>query len=874
MPNLVLIDGNSLVYKAYYALPMLTNSQGLYTNGVYGFTMMLFKIFDDYKPDYIGVAFDKKAPTFRHREYDKYKANRKGMPEELVQQIPVLKDVIKAFNIPILEIEGYEADDIIGALAKKAESDGMSVFIVTGDRDSLQLVSDNISSVISKKGTTDVEIYTPSEVFKRFGVHPYQIPDYKGLVGDKSDNIPGVPGIGEKTAASLLTEYQTLENLFQNVDSIKKKRIRDLLIEYREQAILSKKLATIQVDIPIEADMAELRATKWNNKALRELFSKLEFKSLMGRLPADATELSDSGLDLDVVPTAEVLRELSEGLISVDYLLQDERLMYLAFYNGNRGFFLRVEDSEEMMLWDLKALLEDEKIKKLTYNIKPLMTYLGKKGIMLRGVEFDAAIAAYLINSIDNEYPLSTITRDYLGYSIKEEYELLGQGKARVSYKDVKEEDVRKYAAGRVKSIFELYEPMCAKLREDGSYELYERIEMPLITVLSSMEQVGFKIDKAELDELAQEFDFDIDRLTREIYELAGEEFNINSPKQLSYILFDKLKLPVIKKTKTGYSTDAEVLEELSSQHDIVDKILRYRTLVKLRNTYVSGFMKLLGDDDRLHTTFMQTVTSTGRISSTEPNLQNIPVRDDLGRRIRRVFIPSDEDHVILSADYSQIELRILAHLSEDANLIEAFISDEDIHARTASEVFGVPIEDVTPQMRRSAKAVNFGIVYGISDFGLARDLKVSRKEAQMYIDSYFKRYPGVKAYLDRCVEEARKNGYVTTIYKRRRYIPEINSRNYSVRSFGERIAMNTPIQGSAADIIKAAMCVVYERLKKAGLTSKLLLQVHDELILDVARSELRQVMDIVKEGMENVVKLKVPLVVDISVGENWFEAK
>ncbi|SHE69341.1 DNA polymerase I [Caldanaerobius fijiensis DSM 17918] len=875
MPNMVLIDGNSLVYKAYYALPLLTNSEGLYTNGIYGFTMMLFKIFEEYKPDYIAVAFDKKAPTFRHKEYDQYKANRKGMPEELIQQLPLLKDVIKGFNIPILEIEGYEADDIIGTLAKKAERMGMHVFIVTGDRDSLQLVSDNITSVISKKGTTEVDVYTPDEVKKKIGVWPAQITDYKGLAGDKSDNIPGVPGIGSKTAISLLSQYNTLENLLENLDTVDKKKTRELLAEYREQAVLSKKLATIEVNIPIELDMNELKMKQWNYKALRDLFSRLEFKSLMGKLPAvELVEFSKDDFHLETASSQEALKSISREMVAVDYIIDREQLIYLALYDGKRGYFLHTSDGNEDISKTLKPLFEDDSIKKLTYNIKGLMTYLGKRGICLKGIEFDAAIAAYLINSIDSEYPISSLTRDYLGYSIKEEYELLGQGKGRLTYRDVAIKDIQDYAAGRIKAIFELYNPMIAKLKDDGSFDLYKKIEIPLIEVLSSMEQVGFKIDKNELNELAKEFDFDINRLTNEIYELAGEEFNINSPKQLSYILFEKLKLPVIKKTKTGYSTDAEVLDELSSQHDIVEKILRYRTLVKLRNTYISGFMKLLGDDDRLHTTFMQTVTSTGRISSTEPNLQNIPVRDEIGRRIRKIFIPRDEEHLIMSADYSQIELRVLAHLSGDANLINAFINNEDIHARTASEVFGVPIEEVTPQMRRSAKAVNFGIVYGISDFGLAKDLKISRSEAQQYINNYFRRYPGVKAYLDECIEQARKKGYVTTIYNRRRYIPEINSKNYSIRTLGERIAMNTPIQGSAADIIKAAMDVVYDRLKKAHLDSRLILQVHDELILDVAVSELEQVKDIVKDSMENVVALKVPLLVDISVGRNWFEAK
>lgn len=875
MPTLVLIDGNSLLYKAYYALPLLTNSEGLYTNGVYGFTVMLFKIFEDYKPDYIAVAFDKKAPTFRHKEYEQYKANRKGMPEELVQQLPLLKDVIRGFNIPILEIEGYEADDIIGTVAKKAEEMNIRVFIVTGDRDSLQLVSDNITSVISKKGTTDVDVYTPAEVKRIFGVWPAQITDYKGLAGDKSDNIPGVPGIGNKTAASLLSEYNTLENLLANLETVNKKKIKELLTEYREQAVLSKKLATIETNIPIELEIDELKIKPWDGKVLREIFSRLEFRSLMGKLPEIEThEEIEDGFCLEIASALEAFRNISKDAIAIDYAIGKGQLLYLALYDGKIGYFFQTEGNDEAFLEVLKPLFEDGKIKKLTYNIKAFMTYLGKKGICLKGVEFDAAIAAYLINSIDSEYPLSTLTRDYLGYSIKEDYELLGQGKNRLDYRDVQIEKIRTHAGNRVKAIYELYEPMIARLKEDGSFELYERIEIPLIEVLSSMEQIGFKIDKNELNELAKEFDFDIDRLKNEIYELAGEEFNINSPKQLSYILFEKLKLPVIKKTKTGYSTDAEVLDELSSQHNIVDKILRYRTLVKLRNTYISGFIKLLDDDDRLHTTFMQTVTSTGRISSTEPNLQNIPVRDEAGRRIRKIFIPRDDAHLIMSADYSQIELRVLAHLSGDINLIDAFLSNEDIHARTASEVFGVPLEKVTPQMRRSAKAVNFGIIYGISDFGLAKDLKISRNEAQEYIDSYFRRYPGVKAYLEQCIEQARKKGYVTTIYNRRRYIPEINSKNYSIRSFGERIAMNTPIQGSAADIIKAAMDVVYHQLKEAHLDSQLILQVHDELILDVAISELEMVKGIVKNSMENVIVLKVPLVVDISVGRNWFEAK
>lgn len=876
--KIVIIDGNSLMNRAFYALPPFTNSNGIHTNAIYGLVNMLFKIINDEKPDYIAVAFDRKAPTFRHIEYAEYKAGRKKMPPELSEQFPIMKEVLRAFRIGIYEIDGYEADDIIGTVSKRCEG-SMDVIIFTGDRDALQLVSGSTKVAITKKGITDVDIYDEGAMLERYGVTPQQFIDIKGLMGDASDNIPGVPGIGEKTAIKLVKEFGSIENLIRNTESISSKKVRELMETYAEQAVFSKKLATIVTDVPVEFDLKEIKIKDPDSDRLMEMFRDLEFKSLMDRIPQKSADVEKSSTLMKHYQTADAenIKVLVEnikksGKISVVFDLKGTD-----FYNtdikgigiscdGKDGMYIPAEHS---IISQLKQVFEDRDIKKISHNAKDVYVSLYKHGIKMNGLVFDTAIASYLLNPSESKYSVDELSKRHLKESIPSEKEIAGLIK---SEGDTGIE--RDYLCSKAVCVYRLYDILSQKLEENGMSMLYKDVEHPLIEVLSSMETEGFTVDKKMLEVLSEEFGDEISRLTGEIYELSGEEFNINSPKQLGYILFEKLNLPVIKKTKTGYSTDAEVLEKLSYQHEIVEKILEYRQVMKLKSTYVDGLLNIINEDNKIHSSFNQTVTATGRISSTEPNLQNIPVKLEMGRRIRKVFVPSRSDYVILSADYSQIELRVLAHIAGDANLIDAFYNKLDIHSKTASEVFNVPLESVTPLMRSRAKAVNFGIVYGISDYGLSRDLGISRKEAKTYIDNYLNKYSGVKKYMEEIIEKARKDGFVTTVLGRRRYIPEITSSNFNVRSLGERLAMNTPIQGSAADIIKIAMVRVYNKLKERNLKSKLILQVHDELILEVSKDEMDEVKAIVKDGMENAMKLDVPLVVDINTGSNWFEAK
>ncbi|MFT8312744.1 MAG: DNA polymerase I [Clostridium sp.] len=870
MERLLILDGNSLMNRAFYAIPALNNAEGLNTNAIYGFINMLFKMREELKPDYIVTTFDKKAPTFRHKEYKDYKAGRKKMPPELAEQFPVVKELLEKLAINIFEIEGFEADDLIGTLASFSRDRGIEVYIVTGDRDALQLAEDNVKIVINKKGMTEKEIYDKARMLQDYGVTPKQFIDVKGLMGDSSDNIPGVPGIGEKTALKLIKEYGSVENVLMNIENISGKKIKENLMEYREQAVFSKKLATIITSVPIEIDLEAIKSKdSFDVKAVREMFLKLEFKSLMNKIPDSEQEedVIEVKVDYKVVDTIEGIKSLASSSKDTMYLLFENENENVYSKSAIKKIYVNLQDKNYIIDYDqifktdseelkliLKSVFENEEIDKIIHDAKISYTILDKIGISLKGLIFDTKIAAYLIDPAKSEYKLNGLIRDSLNIDIKDEDELLR----------VKE----------VQYLKAIYEDLSAKIKLLNMEELFYTVEEPLIEVLSAMEGRGFKVDRVKLNELGEQFSEKIQQTREEIYSISGEEFNISSPKQLGKILFEKLDLPVVKKTKTGYSTNAEVLEKLRDKHPIIDKITYYRQLTKLYSTYVEGLKTVIDVDDKIHSSFNQTVTTTGRLSSTEPNLQNIPIKHEMGREIRKVFIPDSSECVILSGDYSQIELRVLAHIADDENLINAFKHHSDIHTKTASEVFNVPIEQVTPLMRSNAKAVNFGIVYGIGDFSLAQDLKITKSKAKEYIDTYFARYPNVKKYLEDIVVKAKEELYVTTILNRRRYIPEIKARNKMVASFGERLAMNTPIQGSAADIIKLAMVKVYERLRKEKLKSTIILQVHDELILNVYKDELEKVKKLVKDEMENAIELKVPLEVDINIGETWYEAK
>ncbi|MCP2239701.1 DNA polymerase I [Thermoanaerobacterium thermosaccharolyticum] len=867
MSKFLIIDGNSLMYRAYFALPDLMNSEGLHTNAIYGFSMMLLKLLDEEKPDYIAVAFDKKAPTFRHKEYSAYKGTRQSMPEELIEQVDILKDVINAFNIKTIEIEGFEADDIIGTVSKIASENGLKVLIVTGDRDALQLVSDDVKVKICKKGITQMEEYDEKAVIERYEVTPRQFIDLKGLMGDKSDNIPGVPNIGEKTAIKLIKEFGSIENVLMNTDKLKGK-IRENIENNTEMAVLSKKLATIERNVPIEIDLREYLLKDYDREKLIDLFEKLEFSSLIDNLKKDEDDIRE--VKEWPVRDFKYIRELlkREDTLSFYPLILEGKVKAVSFATDDESFFVEIDDYEEF------KLLDNEKLTLIGHDIKDFFVNLSYHGIELNCKFYDTAIMTYLLNPSESNYDIGRVLKKYLKEDIPNIEDMLGKGKSKKSYDDIDKKLFIDYLCATASKLSKLKDKLMSFIKEMEMEELLDNVELPLVEVLKSMEVYGFTLDKDVLKDLSKEIDEKTDKIIKDIYDAAGYEFNINSTKQLSEFLFDKLNLPAIKKTKTGYSTDMEVLVELIPYNEIVGEIIEYRQLMKLKSTYIDGFMPIMDKDDKVHSTFKQTVAATGRISSTEPNLQNIPVRDEFGRRIRKAFISSFQGGYIVSADYSQIELRVLAHLSEDAKLIESFLNNEDIHLRTASEVFKIAPEEVTGEMRRRAKAVNFGIVYGISDYGLSRDLKISRKEAKEYIDNYFDRYKGVKNYIDSVVKFARENGYVTTILNRRRYIPEINSKNYNQRSFGERMAMNTPIQGSAADIIKMSMVKVYNELKSRSLKSKLILQIHDELIVDTFPDEVEIVKNLLKTIMENVIKLRVPLVVDIGYGKNWYDAK
>ena len=878
--TLVIIDGNSIINRAFYALPEMSNKEGLKTNAIYGFTNMLLKIIDTYNPTHISVAFDRKAPTFRHIEFKEYKAGRKKMPDELREQFEPLKDLLDKFNIHRLEIDGYEADDIIGTVSKIAEDNGFKVYIVTGDKDAIQLASNKTTTLITKKGVGEVEEYDYDSVIEKYEMTPTQFIDLKGLMGDKSDNIPGVPGIGEKTGIKLIKEFSSIEGIFDNIDSIKgstKKKLE----ENKELAIMSKKLATIIRDVPVEFNLEELEYGNYNTKDILDVFKYLGFTSLIPRIGSlDESEdiVNEANVEIskleDIDEFINKVKENNELIIKTvtrEGNILDKRIKYIFLsVDGKKIYYV-----EENSIHKLEYIFTSNEIKKLGYNLKDDYIALKPYSIKLENIYFDITIAEYLIDSMSStSYECSAIAMKYLTKKVKTKEELLGKGVKAKKYQDLSFEELSSHISQIIDTVKSVMPIMEENLKESNMDGLLYHVEMPLVEVLADMEYEGVKVDKEKLNELGSQFKEIIKKLESEIYEISGEEFNINSPKQLGVILFEKLGLPVIKKTKTGYSTNAEVLDKLKDQSPIIDKIIEYRQIVKLNSTYVEGLLSIINPiDGRIHSSFNQTITTTGRISSTEPNLQNIPVKLEMGRNIRKVFI-SDKGCKLVDADYSQVELRVLAHMSQDETMIDAFKHNEDIHTKTASQVFNVSMDEVTSKQRSDAKAVNFGIVYGKSDFGLSEDLNIPVKQATEYIENYFNKYNKIKEFMDNIIEDASSNGYVTTILNRRRYIPEIKSSNFMLRNAGKRAAMNAPIQGSAADIIKIAMINVYKKLEENNLKSKLILQVHDELIVEAVDSEIDIVTKIVKDEMENAVCLDVNLDVDLNIGDSWYDTK
>ena len=875
--KIVLIDGHSILNRAFYGIPDLTNGEGLHTNAVYGFLNIMFKVLEEEKADYLAVAFDLKAPTFRHKMYDAYKGTRKPMPEELREQVPVMKEMLTAMGIPLMMLEGYEADDLIGTVSLEMEQKGLEVSVVSGDRDLLQLASDTTCIRIpkTKRTGTEVEDYYSKDVLEKYQVTPVQIIDLKALMGDASDNIPGIPGVGEKTAAKIISEFGTIENAYEHVEEIRPNKARESLKNNYELAQLSKKLATINRHSPFSLKLEEARIENLYTAQALELCKRLEFKNMLSRFSVD-TEISKEEKQFRIIADlseAELFFEkaANEGEIGFQILAEGKRMLAAAVAcSGMEAACLPVQGflTEEYLLEKLRELTEKVSVA-ATIHLKEQLAFL--KPEKQEGL-FDAAVGAYLINPLKSDYTYDDIARDFTGNMYPSREELLGKRKPSQCMEET-EDAFMKYACYQALTALQTWKPVLEKLREMDMEALFREIEMPLVFTLYGMEKEGILVRGEELKTYGEQLQGRIQQLEQEIYQLAGEVFNINSPKQLGVILFEKLKMPYGKKTKTGYSTAADVLEKLAEEYPLVSLILEYRQLTKLKSTYADGLYAFIEEDGRIHGKFHQTITATGRISSTDPNLQNIPVRTELGRQLRKVFVPK-EGCVFLDADYSQIELRVLAHVSKDQQLIQAYREAQDIHAITASQVFHIPLDQVTPLERRNAKAVNFGIVYGISSFGLSQDLSITRKEASEYIEQYFKTYPGIKNFLDGSVKDAREKGYAVTLFKRRRPVPELKSSNFMQRSFGERVAMNSPIQGTAADIIKIAMVRVSRRLKEEGLASKLILQVHDELLVETKLEELEQVKEILRQEMMGAASLAVPLEIDMHTGDSWYDAK
>lgn len=908
--RLLIIDGNSIMNRAFYGImssKMLTTPEGMYTNAIYGFLAILFKELEDLKPEYIAVAFDLKAPTHRHKMFEGYKATRHGMPEELAGQMPVIKEILRDMNITIIEKEGFEADDILGTMSKNAEDAGINTTILSGDRDTFQLASDRITIRIprTKAGKTEEDDYDKEKIKETYGVEPKQLIQVKGLMGDTSDNIPGVPGVGEKTALKLIQEYGSINKLYEALESgnsTVKGALKEKLTNNKELAYMSETLGRILLDAPLDITIDELKIQPWDNEKVTKKFKELRFNRFLDRFKLnELSKPQNKNIDeLFSIKTiemnqekdiAEIIKSIKEKKEIIYHLelekinenrIIDKKIKSISIYNNESNEATYIYNIEEKkFIENFKTIFEDENIKKIGYDLGIDYVILKELGIEPQNIFFDAKIAEYDLNPT-SKGTLQEISIKYLDIDINEYLEAK-TGKKDEENKQInlfdtvkeKTEDKNKYEETIIVYVIgKLLEIMIKKLEETESLSLFTEIEMPLVPILGSMQYEGMYVDKGALKDFGEELKQQISTLTDEIYELAGEEFNINSHQQLGNILFEKLNLPSKKKTKSGYSTDVDVLEKIRNEHPIVEKVLEYRTLTKLNSTYVEGLLQYINPiTEKIHSYFHQTITATGRISSTEPNLQNIPTRAELGKNIRKAFKPK-EGNIYIDADYSQIELRVLAHISQDENMLAAFRNGEDIHKQAASKVLNIPIEEVTKEQRSSAKAVNFGIVYGISDFGLANQLGVSNKQAKEYITQYLEKYSGIKHFMDDIVESAKNKGYVETLFHRRRYVPELKSNNYMVRQFGSRVAMNTPIQGTAADIMKLAMKNVYKELKKSKLDAKLILQIHDELLIEVKMEDKEKAKEILKKSMVEAAKLSIPLEVEVSEGTNWYEVK
>ncbi|SES94334.1 DNA polymerase I [Paenibacillus sp. NFR01] len=892
MDKLILIDGNNIIYRAFFAMPPLTNTAGQQTNAVYGFTTMLLRLIEEHKPSHLIVAFDAGKITFRHEGYEDYKGGRQKTPPELSEQFPLLKDLLRDLGVPQYEIAGYEADDIIGSISRQADEAGREVMIVSGDKDMLQLASDHTTIALVRKGVTEVELYGPQQIREKYDLTPEQIIDLKGLMGDASDNIPGVPGVGEKTALKLLQQFGSVEGVLAGTGELKGK-MKEKLEEHADSAVMSKKLATIYREVPLEHAWEDMLFSGINKDTAGPALAKLEFKSLLERLSLSAytpAASGDAGEAAEGVPEAAldiVICETDGDLPAVIAALPEIAALHLETSGENphrseviglglsaaqQHYYIPFALLKSPAATPLLDWLGDPLAPKSGYDLHRADLALHWQGIAFAGAANDVQLAAYLLDPTEANQNLNDLAAKYGQPRLAPDEEVLGKG-AKYKLPDLR--TLGSHVARKSAAVLGIVRRQEEALRDTGMAGLFHDLEMPLSRILADMEKQGIAVNKEDLKELGKEFEAQIAALVAEIYETCGTEFNLNSPKQLGEILFDKLGLPVVKKTKTGYSTDAEVLEKLAPYHNVVRLILQYRTIAKLQSTYVEGLLKeVSGETGKVHTFYRQTIAATGRLSSQYPNLQNIPIRLEEGRKIRKVFVPSEPGWSILAADYSQIELRVLAHISDDERLKEAFVNDMDIHTKTAMDVFGVSAEQVDSNMRRSAKAVNFGIVYGISDYGLSQNLNITRKEAAQFIDQYFEVFQGVRRYMDEIVQEARKQGYVTTLLERRRYLPEINAKNFNLRSFAERTAMNTPIQGTAADIIKLAMVQMDKALYERKLRSRMLLQVHDELVFEVPEEEMDLMKKLLPEVMEGALKLSVPLKAEVSYGSNWYEAK
>ncbi|MBM0762072.1 DNA polymerase I [Staphylococcus epidermidis] len=874
--KLVLIDGNSLSFRAFYALPLLSNHAGIHTNAVYGFAMLLEKIIKEEKPNHFLVAFDAGKTTFRHSKYSEYKGGRQKTPPELSEQFPYIRQLLDAYHIKRYELDNYEADDIIGTLSRQADEEDFETIIITGDRDLTQLATDNVTIYYTKKGVTDVDHYTPKFIAEKYnGLVTKQIIDMKGLMGDTSDNIPGVAGVGEKTAIKLLNQFESVEGVYEHIEEVTAKKLKEKLINSKDDALMSKDLATINVHSPIEVSLEDTKLTLQDDTTKKiELFKKLEFKQLLADIDTSSTneEVIDKTFEIEQDFQNVDLNDLNEAVIhfeleGTNYL--KDTILKFGFYTNHQHVVINAEDVKDYK--HLVQWLEDKNTTKIVYDAKKTYVSAHRLGINIENIEFDVMLASYIIDPSRSIDDVKSVVSLYGQNYVKDNITIFGKGKKH----HIPEEPIlNEHIASVTEAIAAVTPTMKSQLEDYNQIELLKDLELPLARILSEMEEIGIYTDINDLKEMEFEIQKKLDVLISNIHESAGEAFNINSPKQLGVVLFETLQLPVIKKTKTGYSTAVDVLEKLQGEHPIIDDILEYRQLAKLQSTYVEGLQKVISKDHRIHTRFNQTLAQTGRLSSIDPNLQNIPIRLEEGRKIRKAFKPTSKDSVILSADYSQIELRVLAHITQDESLKHAFINGHDIHTATAMKVFNVESDQVDSLMRRQAKAVNFGIVYGISDYGLSQSLGITRKQAKAFIDDYLASFPGVKQYMSDIVKDAKAQGYVETLLHRRRYIPDITSRNFNLRSFAERTAMNTPIQGSAADIIKLAMVKFSEKIKETKYHAKLLLQVHDELIFEIPKSEVEDFSKFVEEIMEQALVLDVPLKVDSNYGATWYDAK